>query len=85
MDDPWLRMHPNYEARMDPTMYDEWMRCVDKDYEPTGSSSSSHFRDETSEHESDWSSEGVERDVRVGGSSCSGSDGNLQFNRSISN
>lgn len=85
MDDPWLKMHPDYDARMDPTLYEEWMRCVDPAYQPSNSSSDSKDRDEESDRESDWSSEGVEKEVRIGQQiSGDDSDGDLQFNRSIS-
>lgn len=63
MDDPWLKMHPSYDARMDPVLFNEWMHAVDPTFEPSGSSSHSKYRDETSSDkhdESDWSSEGVE-------------------------
>ena len=86
LSDPWIRMHFNYEARMDPQLYDEWMHCIDKDYEPSGSSSDSRDRDEASgDKESSWSSEGVERDVNANNLSGEDSNGDgLMFNRSIS-
>ena len=41
MDDPWLKMAPKYDARMDPKYYSEWMHAIDPDYEDSESQSSS--------------------------------------------
>ena len=83
-------MHPNYDARMDPQMYNEYMHCHDPDYVPSQKSSSRSGYDNDRnaanepERESSWSSDGVEitRKPEIG--SANGSDGELQFNRSIS-
>lgn len=32
LDDPWIKMQPKYDARMDPQLYNEYMFAVDKDY-----------------------------------------------------
>ena len=32
MDDPWLKMAPKYDARMDPQHFSEWMHAIDPEY-----------------------------------------------------
>ena len=35
LDDPWFKMAPKYDARMDPKMFNEYMRAVDPEFEPS--------------------------------------------------
>ena len=40
LDDPWLKMQPRYDARMDQRHYNEFMTAVYPDYEPSQKTSS---------------------------------------------
>lgn len=79
LDDPWLKMAPNYDARMDPGLYNEWMKCVDPDFVPSeGNNSSSSDEDrDAEEKKSDWT-------ASEGGRSSQESDMGLDMNRSLS-
>ena len=90
LNDPWIRMHPNYDARMDPQLYNEWMHCVDPEFEPSEKSSkkgAGYVNDRNDvnqqDQESSWSSDGIEI-TRKPDINSDVSDGDLQFNRSIS-
>ena len=89
LDDPWMKMDANYEARMDHELYDEWMKANDPNYEPSGSSSSgSHDRSGDNPSGESWESgsgsdaEGA--DDKVVDAESDDLEGDLEFNRSIS-
>jgi len=40
LEDPWLKMPPEYDTFMGKTYFKEWKRATDKDYESSSSSES---------------------------------------------
>ena len=76
LDDPWFKMKPIYEARMDEKYYNEWMHAIDPEFESSDESSDSHSQDR--ENENSWTaSEGAR-------SSQESDEENFAFNRSLS-
>lgn len=82
LNDPWLKMAPHYDARMDPAMYNEWMKCINPDFVPSdGESSSSSSEEEDRNANEDDKSSWTASD---GGRSSQESDMGLDMNRSLS-
>lgn len=52
LDDPWFKMAPDYNARMDGKHYNEWMACVDPDFTPSNDGSSQSSRGRIDDKES---------------------------------
>jgi len=38
LEDPWLKMPPEYETYVGKTYFKEWKRCINKDYQSSSSS-----------------------------------------------
>ena len=54
LDDPWIKMAPKYDARMDPKLYGEWMHAIDPEYESSDESSQESGAEEKSGDQKDW-------------------------------
>ena len=58
LDDPWLKMEPKYDARMDPQHYREWMHSIDPEFESTDSEEGEGEGDDDSDEDGDNAEDG---------------------------